>query len=46
VFRRLAAEEEYGALADELGQVVGLVIRGIRVSTTPVAAAQRRYRVK
>jgi flagellar protein FlaJ len=25
VFRRLAAEEEYGALADELGQVVGLV---------------------
>ena len=25
VFRRLAAEDEYGALADELGQVVGLV---------------------
>jgi Archaeal flagella assembly protein J len=25
VFRRLAAEEEYGALADELGRVVGLV---------------------
>ena len=25
VVRRLAAEEEYGALADELGQVVGLV---------------------
>ena len=25
VFRRLAAEDEYGALADELGQIVGLV---------------------
>ena len=25
VFRRLASEDEYGALADELGQVVGLV---------------------
>ena len=25
VFRRLASEEEYGALADELGRVVGLV---------------------
>lgn len=25
VFRRLAAEDEYGALADELGRVVGLV---------------------